>query len=351
MNISLIQKQRTPVPSSIPCPTLMETTCTAFSLLVLCGTMRAQPTLTLGQYTMVLGDHYELFEFNGGISPSSGANVTWNYANLTGEPWFSKDVVDPSTAAGFALFPSATAALQWLPYNEFHRSSADKEEHLGFYSSPGEYSLCSDPRTEMEYPFTLGSSFTDSMVCSEIGPSPRTRTGVFTVTCTAYGSLILPNATYSDCLLLHRTWSYVDEYSGDPNLGYSVGETYSIVKAGIGQPLLSHTTSVYTQGGGSIDNASGFRLGDFSTGLRPAACTDNAIAYPNPTTDILTVTTGGIGHATITLHTTDGREVMRERTANGAQQHVLSLQHLLSGIYLLRMEAGGRTNVVRVLRM
>ena len=329
----------------------MHASCSALFVLLVCGNMRAQPTLTLGQYTMELGDHYELFEFNSPISPSSGANVTWNYANLASDPWFSKDVVDPSTAAGFALFPSATAALQWLPYNEFHRSSADKEEHLGIYSSPGEYSLCSDPRTEMEYPFTLGSSFTDSMACSETGPSPRTRTGVFTVTCTAYGSLILPDATYSDCLLLHRTWSYVDEYSGDPNLGYSVGETYAIVKAGIGQPLLSHTTSVYTQGGGSIDNSSGFRLGDFSTGLRAAGRTDHAMAYPNPTTDILTVTTDGIGQATITVHTTDGREVMRERTANGARQHILSMQHLRPGIYLLRMEAGGSANVLRVLRL
>ncbi len=329
----------------------MQATCTALILLVLCGTLHAQPTLTGGQYAMELGDQHALFAFNSSISPSSGANVTWNYANLTSDPWFSKDVVAPSTAAGFALFPSATTALQWLPFNEFHRSSADREEHLGFYSSPGEYSLCSDPRTEMEYPFTLGSSFTDSMVCSEFGPSPRTRTGVFTITCTAYGSLVLPNAAYSDCLLLHRTWSYVDDYSGDPNLGYSVGETYSIVKAGIGQPILSHTTSVYTQGGGSIDNSSGFRLGDFSTGMRSATRTDNAIAYPNPTTDILTVSTDGIGQATLTVYTPDGREVMRERTANGAYQHVLSVQHLLSGIYLLRIEAGGGTNIVTVLRM
>lgn len=137
----------------------MRKTYAALFLLVLCGTVRAQPTLTAGQYAMQWGDHYELFEFSSTISPTSGANVTWNYANLISAPWFSQDVVDPSIAAGFAYFPTATATLQWLPIGEFQRSTAAMEEHLGWYSGPFEYSLCSDPRTEMEYPFTIGSSF------------------------------------------------------------------------------------------------------------------------------------------------------------------------------------------------
>lgn len=143
----------------------------------------------------------------------------------------------------------------------------------------------------------------------------------------------------------------MDDYNGNPDLGYSDGETYYIVQGGIGQPLLSHTTSVYSQGGGSVNNSFGYRLGDFTTSLRPAAHTTHASAYPNPTTDKLTISTSGTGHATITVHTLDGREVLRERTTTGAQKHVLSMHHLLPGSYLLRVEEGGSTRTERVVRM
>ena len=283
-------------------PTPMRRSQHTVPLMFLCWPLMspAQPTLIAGQYALQVGDHFELATFNSGIWPVSGADLTWNYANEAGSPWGDKDVVDPATAPGYAYFPSATSALQWS-VGEFFRSDTAGEDHLGYHISSSEYGICSDPRTDMVYPFTYGDSFTDSLHCTENGPSPRTRTGVFTVTCTGYGTLILPLGTFTDCLLLRRTWSYEDDY-GTPDLGYSVGETYSIVQASIGHPLLSYTTSTYTQGGGSIDNAGGFRLDDLSTGLSSTMYDASHITVrPNPATDEVTVTLSGNGRATFSV--------------------------------------------------
>lgn len=310
----------------------------------------AQPNLTAGQYAVQFGDHFEFRQFYSAIWPTSGMNVTWNYANEDGLVWGIKDGLDPATAPGASLFPTATACLQASFVSEFLRSGPEAEEYMGYYAGPTEYGICSDPRTQLVYPFTYGNSFTDSLECYENGPSPRTRTGSVTVTCTAYGTLILPTGTFPDCLLLHQVWSYVDDY-GFADLGYSIGETYSIVHTGIGQPLLSRTTSTYTIGGGSIDNASGLMLDALNTGVVSVPeQVAGLVVYPNPTTNVLNIATELTEQADVTLFALDGREVIRSRLRSDQQLHTLSMDELPAGAYVLRVEGGQNTRSLRVLK-
>lgn len=310
----------------------------------------AQPNLTAGQYAVQFGDHFEFRQFYSAIWPTSGMNVTWNYAKEDGLVWGNKDGLDPTTTPGASLFPTATACLQASFVGEFLRSGTAAEEYMGYYAGPTENGICSDPRTQLVYPFTYGNSFTDSLECYEYGPSPRTRTGSVTVTCTAFGTLILPMGTFTDCLLLHQVWSYEDDY-GFADLGYSVGETYSIIHAGVGQPLLSRTTSTYTIGGGSIDNASGLMLDALSTGVVSVPeQVAGLVVYPNPTTNVLNIATELTEQAHAILFAFDGREVLRFRLRSDQQLHTLSMDELPAGAYVLRVEDGLNTRSLRVLK-
>lgn len=311
--------------------------------------LQAQPVLTSGQLALQPGDHFAYREFHSGIWPTTGANVVWDYASENGDLWGEQDALDPALVPGAALFPTATASLHQASLGEFQRSTSTDEEYLGYYVGPTDNGVCSDPRTDMIYPFSYGDSFTDSLSCFEDGPMPRTRSGTFTVTCAAYGTLILPMGTFTDCLLLHRQWSYVDDY-GSPEPGTSVGETYSIVHSGYARPLLSYTTSTYTIGGGSIDNASGLLLTAVTTDAAETLGADAWVAaYPNPVTDRLTIELQLEGPADAVLLTSDGREVHRTHLPACQQRHAIAVDGCPAGTYLLQVHSAQVSTALRVI--
>ena len=199
----------------------------------------AQPVFTGGELVRTPGYTYGGFSCGPASFPSTGEGLTWYYSSLScGMENVDMFIVDPAPVSGASFFPGATSAEQYQGESggRFFTSSDTAEYYLGYYALPGVNSICANTRTDIVYPLTYGTTFTDSMVCQESDTYYRTRYGETTITCEGYGTVVLPYGTFTDCLLLHRHWSYLDDYD-QLVPGYVLGDAYSFFHAGIPVPL------------------------------------------------------------------------------------------------------------------
>lgn len=291
----------------------------------------AQAVFNAGDLTPVPGTTYEHISCTGEPFPAAGADLDWYYTGISGTPMGPKQVVLPTGTAGASYFPAATTVHDALLWDllEYQQSSATDEQYLGYHISPGERSVCSNGRLDILYPLTYGSTFTDSMVCDEYGVYFRVRSGETVTSCVGYGTLHLPSGDYLDCLLLNRTWNYVDDYDGLPP-GYVAGESYSIWQAGTPVPLLIVSDWSYTQDGGTIQNYSCYALSDMSTAVPAVSHSEVLRLSPNPTTDLVRL--DGPHVQALRVMDATGRTVREERSAPTAHL-TIDLGSLPAGLY------------------
>jgi hypothetical protein len=187
-------------------------------------------------------------------------------------------------------------------------------------------------------------------VCDEPGVFPRTRYGEVTVSCVGYGTLVLPYGTFADCLLLHRHWSYYDDYD-DIVPGFVDGDAYSFVRAGLHVPLLSISYSTYTQGDSTIVNQGSSLLSETSTGLQAAPQATTAVRLrTDPATGEVMLQRDGTPLAQVSVLGADGRTVYASTFPAGVREVRLPLASSPAGIYLVRLRDARGEQTVRVVR-
>ena len=313
----------------------------------------AQPVFTGGELVRTPGYTYGGFSCGPASFPSTGEGLTWYYSSLScGMENVDMFIVDPAPVSGASFFPGATSAEQYQGESggRFFTSSDTAEYYLGYYALPGVNSICANTRTDIVYPLTYGTTFTDSMVCQESDTYYRTRYGETTITCEGYGTLVLPYGTLTDCLLLHRHWSYLDDYD-QLVPGYVLGDAYSFFHAGIPVPLYNVSYSTYTQGDSTIINHGSSLLDELSTRtLALHGLHDGAVLSPNPTTGEVLLTRNGTGPADLRIVAADGRIVSSERLGSAVRQHRFSLDRLPSGTYTVRITDQDGSSALRVVK-
>ena len=329
--------------------------CTASPLLAigLVLSALAQPEFSGGELARIPGYTYGGYSCGPASFPGTGEGLTWYYSSLNcGMENVDMFVLDPAPVSGASYFPAATAAEQYAGESggRFYASSDTEEVYLGYYALPGENSICPDPRTDIVYPLTYGTTFTDSMVCNEASTYSRTRYGESTTTCEGYGTLVLPYGTFTDCLLLHRHWTYLDAYD-QLVPGYVLGDAYSFFHAGIPVHLYTVSYSTYTQGDSTIINHGSSLLDELSTRtLALHGLHDGAVLSPNPTTGEVLLTRNGTGPADLRIVAADGRIVSSERLGSAVRQHRFSLDRLPSGTYTVRITDQDGSSALRVVK-
>lgn len=313
----------------------------------------SQPVFSGGELSRTPGYTYSGFSCGPASFPSAGEGLTWSYSSLTcGMENVDMYIVDPAPVSGAFNFPGATAAEQYEGESggRFFTSSDTAEYYLGYYALPGVNSICTDTRTDIVYPLTYGTTFTDSMVCQESDTYNRTRYGQTTTSCVGYGTLVLPYGTFTDCLLLHRHWSYLDDYE-QLGAGYVLGDAYSFFHAGIPVALYTVSYSTYTQGDSTIINHGSSLLDELSTGtLALRSLHDGAVLSPNPTNGEVLLTRNGTGPADMHVLATDGRIVLSERLGSAVRQHHFSLDGLPPGAYTVRITDKDKSSALRVVK-
>jgi len=151
-----------------------------------------------------------------GVLPgNSGANVTWDFSNLSPKSSTVTQVIaSPTTVVTGSLFPSSTFLEQLSDGTELYiTKSAGTSVVDGIHDPNGPFTMVySDPMELMKRPVTFGAQFVDAFANTFTVSSYKfSGKGTSTITADGYGTLILPTKTYSNVLRVKR--SYVEQDS------------------------------------------------------------------------------------------------------------------------------------------
>ncbi len=208
---------------------------------------KAQPTLTAAGNSPVIGDSYRqqyLKSSSITVPTAGGANQTWNYSNLKDSVGATETFTytSPAGLPGASNFPNATLAT-------FAASSYSYQYYLSnssvfaFLGSSGKTSLnitkFTPQYTNLVYPFTFNSTYTDSSTLTNDSLPPTIDIKyVNTFKADAYGTLILPKATYTNVLRVKLTLHLIQYFNGTLSYdGYF--DYYTFYANGVHSPLLN----------------------------------------------------------------------------------------------------------------
>lgn len=180
-------------------------------LLVICfsisAVLMAQPSILYPENAPIIGDLTQIqFVSPNGLSPEpSGANVSWDFSQLSNTNSAAIEAISPSEAPEGTLFPTANIALK-MNDTTYTYGLID---NTGFYYLGAQLTyagipitmIYSDSRKFLQYPFTYLDVYTDFYEGeSNVLVTKIKAGGESIVVADAYGTLQLPTGTYNDVL-------------------------------------------------------------------------------------------------------------------------------------------------------
>jgi hypothetical protein len=313
---------------------------------------------TINSFTPSVGDVAQVSQFSITEAGAGGSGVTWDFSQETFIDTYSITVLPAEEGLGASSFPDATIVFSasffdFYSYYDFNGgwtehgtvTEVDGGEVYGtFFSNPFTYF------TLPVSPSSTGSDTYEALV--SFGFNDATISGNATWSVDGTGTLIMPNATYTDVLRVKVETVESMTFDGIPIDIESTGTIHMWIKAGIPFPLLVADEEV-TDFGGEVEiefNATG--MVSYSTGTSSIAdrSTQNDFwtAMPNPFQDQLRLTPSKEfqGKADIALLDLNGRLVkaIGSHNLSGTSEILLNLNDVLPGLYLIAIDhAEGRS--------
>ncbi len=210
----------------------------------------AQPTLNLGNMQPSIGTTFTFADAAYQSPGAAGANVTWDLSGLipTTTP-VSFTYVDPAATTGAAYYPGATSAWQsGSGVVNYQAYSSTSLQDLGTWFGLG-YVVFNDPIKNLPFPLSYNTSWSDDYAGTAEVFGTTTIDGSLTATVDAYGTLILPAASFTNVLRVRMTKVETTVTAGQTTT--IVTESHLYLKAGIANPLLEQRTTTTTPAGGS----------------------------------------------------------------------------------------------------
>jgi hypothetical protein len=258
----------------------------------------AQMAISFKNNALVTGDSNTYMKIPFVDPGNSGADQIWDFSKIssTGEMMIS---TIPASASGRE---KSTADFN-LILNErgsdyFFRLSADYFMEVGAVTK--DYTLnFSDPIIKMIYPFAYGNHFADNF--SGLAEAPTGQkvdfNGVYSVSADAYGTLVLPDRTYTDVLRVRTESNGLEinqcnsvEAKAVRYLWYAPGYRYPVLNVSVserrisgGEPAITKSAMLWAGSRESGDTPAG------NEKPRGIASNDEVtvVVYPNPFTDKL----------------------------------------------------------------
>ena len=305
----------------------------------------AQPTIP--QVSWNVGDEFVLdVVFPIDEAGPGGANAIWDFSDrsFSGAEWTYTMRTTASTPYA-ADFPNSTMAL----YGDFGSGYSNYAyfdlnngytEHGGMFIDSGAVQprVFSDPLTYFTTPLNSTSSGTDTydvLTNTEWGDLQASGTRTWTVD--GYGTLKMPNATYTNVLRVHGVENEENTilFDGVPMFtSQLVRESWWWVKAGIPHPLL--VLSVDTQDGNTeVTGQAAMVSFSGATGIGDLEELPVRV-YPNPVRDVLTMELEPSGAVQYRVLDALGREVLQGSiAAGGMRRHSINVAALTAGLYHL----------------
>lgn len=273
-----------------------------------------------------------------------GANAVWDFSGSFSGLEF------PYTAMGTAgtqhadSFPMASSTLfmdgdsDFSGYYYFDFNGGFTEHGEVFLDGTGvDQAVYSDPLTFFTTPLTVSSAGSDSYAkVTYTLWAPVNTSGSHAWSVDGYGTLILPNATYTDVLRIHAVQS-VETIIGPVTI-QSTREEWRWMKAGIPFSLLTFAMDTEDE---ETEVSAQTALISFNGATGISDLPELPMrAFPNPVSDVLTLELKASGTVQYRVLDALGREVLQgEIIASGTLRHSISVVALNAGLYLLEVRS------------
>lgn len=282
------------------------------------GALLAQPVISDGSKMPAPGFSAAVSAAMGGSIGNPGADQVWDFSAISFTPVGMMTVIDPATSPYASSYPDADYAYSFANTYTYVNTTAEKSEVAAYsITAPGSGAdMSPNPRSVLSYPFTFGSSVTDTW--QKVGSNPNE----VTITYDGYGTLITPTTTYQNVVRVKESYGDGDDYQW-----YITDPLISIM-------VYDHNTNAF-----------------YHTAAAPKAqvAASRSLAasvYPNPADRYLKIDLTGIElphGATITIMDVAGRKLQTRVLTNA--QTTLSIEHLNAGSYLYEIRSAG--NVIK----
>lgn len=318
----------------------------------------AQSILSLQEIIPKIGTNYILHRTDF-VSPGpNGPDVIWDMTALSIESSNGITVKEADASAYAELFPGADICLDYGGNDHvFLSTSGETYAHLGGVAK-GTALVLEDPKELFRLPLTLGNIHTDAFSSSfKQGEVNIERNGRVDVKVVGSGSLIIADDLFTDVLKVRVVEIFVDRYKvvGYPQERLTVNETYYYLKSGLNDILLSLCTrfedrEVTLQYGVLLE------YGSHQDQLKENLALEDLSVGPNPTINITTIQFRSDSTASyeLTLLDINGKEVSAKQSLSALEgamiSEEISMASLSPGAYLLRVEMGDQSRLVKVVK-
>lgn len=190
---------------------------TILNLMLICSASVAQ-TITYSNFSSALSSTLNIkvgdqASYNTALNTTTGNGVTWDASALipqTGMPEIHFIYGSPGSTPNGSLYPAANyvfydpALTSFVAYN-YVNFSADSIVENGSYSPSTSHEIFQNPDKHLIFPFDYNQSFVDSYAKTNYSDATTIssfQTGTRTVTYSGYGTLILPQGSFTNVALI-----------------------------------------------------------------------------------------------------------------------------------------------------
>lgn len=297
----------------------------------------AQITLTKATHDPVIGDLDKRTFYDSttvsSVPNSSGTNQLWNFTGMIAQNTFTNSFINPTSAPGNTLFPTATIAQTEVGSTryEFSRSAGSTFEFVGQIDVVStETMVFSNTGILRSYPITYGSVSVDSWAALQTsGTGTMSMTGTATISANGTGTVILPNGNvHPNCLQVVENIT-LTATSGTMSLnGYFKNVFY--YEAAKKFPIFEY----YYESMGSLKFGSSASTDALLAGVNETRNFTKAVSiYPNPVQNELYISLNGT-ETPIALQVMDmaGRDVISQEFSNS-----INVESLEQGLYIVKL--------------
>ncbi|OFY84390.1 MAG: hypothetical protein A3F72_01085 [Bacteroidetes bacterium RIFCSPLOWO2_12_FULL_35_15] len=319
-------------------------------LLLICGfifslmiTTKAQ-TITLAN-SQIIGDSIIVYRSDtlGLYQGASGVGVTWDFSTLNNIGTVYRYTMDPSSTPYPTLYPSSNRAEKTISGTstnyQFYNTQNDSTTIVGTSGGVIDSTIYSNTDKAMIFPFTYLNTFYDSSISFAYYNTSGIKNHSYhsrTTTADGSGTLILPNATYTNVLRYKIIHYEVDSlFSGTNFISKSVWniEEYIWVDAGhrayllYANPLKKKNGVQQAKSVHYVTNPPLILPTEIQPIYNPL---ESTVIYPNPAKNVLNINCSTTG--SVTIFNTFGQVVLKAKLTND-----LDISGLMKGFYFVQL--------------
>ena len=312
--------------------------------------MIAQPTLDYPQNAPAIGDimAIQFVSCEGLTQGPAGPDVTWDFSELTNtwEPGLIT-VISPADAPAGNDFPDANIVMNMNDtIFTYAKTDATGIYYLGSQITTAMIPVLfkySDIRTYLEFPFTYGDAFTDTYEGVSTAMMTEIRLSASSsVTADAYGTLLLPNGTFTNVLRTLTTDVEIDSIfvKGMFVSTMTTNRTqYHWFAPDSKGPLFSMEVSDCS---GDCDTTCYYTMQESIIGEAPAGSISELSIFPNPADEYVVVELNSFANAEIAVSIVNQvGQLVQTRTLTASVQSRINekfeISDLPPGIYFVNV--------------